>query len=57
VVALAYDDAGPRAVERPIDVRKRRLLLREGAHRRSARFLAMDRFVAGHVCAIREVCG
>jgi glycosyltransferase involved in cell wall biosynthesis len=57
VVPLDDYDAAARAVERLIDDPRLRLRLGEGAHRRAAQFFAMDPFVAGHVSAIREVCG
>jgi L-malate glycosyltransferase len=57
VVALDDYDAAARAVEHLIDDPTLRLRLGEGAHRHAMDSFAMDRFVAGHVSAIREVCG
>jgi L-malate glycosyltransferase len=57
VVALDDYDAAARALERLIDDRTLRLRLGEAAHRRAAQLFDMDRFVAGHVSAIREACG
>jgi glycosyltransferase involved in cell wall biosynthesis len=57
VVALDDYDAAARAVERLIDDPTLRLRLGEGAHRHAAQLFAMDSFVAGHISAIREVCG
>jgi glycosyltransferase involved in cell wall biosynthesis len=57
VVALDDYDGAARAVEHLIDDPTLRLRLGEAAHRRAAHYFAMDRFVAGHISAIREVCG
>ena len=50
-------DAATRAVARLVDDRTLRLRLGEGAHRHAAQRFSMEQFVAGHVGAVREVCG
>jgi glycosyltransferase involved in cell wall biosynthesis len=57
LVDLDDFEAAARGIERLIDDRTLRLELGEAGHRHAARSFDMDRFVAGHLGAIREVCG
>jgi glycosyltransferase involved in cell wall biosynthesis len=57
LVDLDDYEAAARAIERLIDDRTLRRELGDAAHRHVAQSFRMDRFVAGHLSAIREVCG
>jgi glycosyltransferase involved in cell wall biosynthesis len=56
VVSLDDHDAGAQAVQRLIEDGALRQRLGQAAHARAARCFDMDRFVEGHLSAIREVC-